>query len=135
MKILSIPRRWFALAGVGILVASVLTLTMGASLIWPDKPFPKAFAAYVEPARQAVHDHLDGIRFVHLRLADVRCREDGGFALLFDQIEAPYLQTRYAVAMTGAQAPTGWSVGVSLTEREDPELLYFLGDREVSCTG
>ena len=130
---LRLSKRWVALPIVVVLIAPVLILTLGAPVIWPDRPIPSAFAPYVDSARASLRDNVEGLRFVHLRLDSVRCRADGGTAYTYDQIEAPYLQTRYAIAMTGILPPTGWSGGVTLTEINDPELLYFLGEQEVPC--
>jgi hypothetical protein len=127
-------RRWIGILVAAGLVASVLVLTLGAPLIWPDQSIPAKYEPYVASARSSLKSEIDGIRLPHLRLTGVRCRDDGGVAYLFDQIEAPYLQARYAIAMTGTWPPVGWSGGVSLARSlDDPELLYFLGDHEVSC--
>ena len=125
---------WVSVVIVSGLVASLLLLTVGAGAVWPDRAVPRGFSQYADEARSSLRRHIEGIRFVHFRLETVRCRDDGGVAYVFEQIEAPYLQTRYAVAMTATMPPSGFgSGGVGLTEAEDPELRYFLAGHEVPC--
>jgi len=115
------------------IAVAVLAAAIAAPLMWPDHPVPARLARYVDDARTVTRGHLDGIRFVHLRVEGVRCRRDGGTIIAFEQMEAPYQRTLHAYAMS-LWPPTGWDGAVNVIEvATDPEVLAFLGEDEVPC--
>lgn len=119
---------------VAAIAGSLLLLTAGAPLIWPDQTIPAPYSEQIDQARSSVRGQVEGLRFPHFQLVEIRCGANGAVAYVFDQIEAPYIETRYAYAVTGTWPPSGWSGGITLTTRDDTELAYLLGT-EVPCKG
>lgn len=114
-------------------VIAVVANRIATPLVWPDRPVPERLAGYIDDARTVTGRHLDGIRFVHLRLEGVRCRRDGGTIIAFEQIEPPYQRSLHAYVMS-PWPPTSWDGAVNVSDvATDPEVLAFLGRDEVSC--
>jgi hypothetical protein len=133
------PVRRFLLGSIALGLALAFAgaaFTIAPGLVWPDAAAPASVARHLDAARQRVRMGFDGLRFVHLRLVATRCRDDGGVAVVFEQVEFPFLSNRFAIVMSpNPEELRSGHLGVGLVDPTGhPEFTTWLGDREVSCT-
>lgn len=136
LKAVSRFRPFLGVGALAFLVVGMLVVMplLAPSILWPDQPAPTRVQPYVSSARGAIQKHVDGLKVIHFRLDSVRCRSDGAVVLLFSEEEFPYVDLRHAYAMSGVWPPTGWSVGLHLSDGlTDPEVQAFLAAGESSC--
>ena len=117
-----------------IVAVAILGSIVVPPVVLRDAAAPARLAPYVDNARASVSQHVDGLLPRHLRYIGARCRAGGGAVFIFEQWQPPYLGNRYAYGMTGSFPPNGWGGGTGIDAlRNDPEIAFFLGTREVDC--
>lgn len=122
-----------------LVTALAHAVTSLPALLWPDAQVPESLAAFLPSAREQLWHHAtDGLRLpLHLRFLEARCSNEGGVALVFEEIGRPFFVTTYAYAVRGSM-PTSpdvaWGAGTGLPSvLDNPEFIHLMGPDTVVC--
>lgn len=127
--------RWRVATVLVVLAVGIAGALLAPGALFPDATAPPTIAPYIDAARADLASNLDDRELlpIHLRFLRADCPAEGGAALVFEQRTFPYLEVRYAYAISTTWPPSAWSGGGNLDDPVDNDLAKFLGGREVPC--
>jgi hypothetical protein len=121
------PGRW---------VSRLLLVLLAVACTSPAVPVPLPEDDLVRAGRASLLQHWDGPLPIDFHFRSMRCREDGGMVILYDQ-RGPLGYEGIAVALSGNPRPEPdvWAGGFApIAPATDPEIRAFFAESpEVPC--